>query len=124
MCPDCIRSARAFSSTKPPLAQLIILTPFLVFLKFSRLKIFFVASVKGTWRVMKSDFSNSSLSSTLSIPILSAFSSLRKGSYASTFICRARALSQTIPPILPAPMTPSVFLVSSTPINFDFSHFP
>ena len=41
-----------------------------------------------------------------------------------TFICRPRARSQTMPPILPAPITPRVLPVSSTPMNFDFSHLP
>ena len=41
-----------------------------------------------------------------------------------TFIFRPRARSQTIPPMFPAPITPSVLPVSSTPMNLDFSHFP
>src|SRR5487761_1233636 len=34
------------------------------------------------------------------------------------------ARSATTEPTLPQPMTPSTFPVSSTPMNFDFSHFP
>ena len=74
---------------------------------------------------MKSAFgSKSSSPSIFSTPISSAFSLDKKGSYANTFIFKLRARSQTIPPMLPAPITPKVFPVSSTPINFDFSHLP
>ena len=41
-----------------------------------------------------------------------------------TFILRPRARSQTMPPMLPAPITPRVLPVTSTPMNFDFSHLP
>ena len=41
-----------------------------------------------------------------------------------TFICSPSARSQTMPPILPAPITPRVLLYSSTPMNCDFSHLP
>ncbi len=37
---------------------------------------------------------------------------------------QAMARAQTMEPILPAPMTPSVLPVISTPMNFDFSHLP
>ena len=37
---------------------------------------------------------------------------------------RPSAFLQTMPPMLPAPMTPSVLPVISTPMNFDFSHLP
>ena len=83
-----------------------------------------VPSVSGTCNVIKSERAKRSSSSTFSTPILSAFSSERNGSKAMTFIFSPRARSQTIPPILPAPMTPSVLLVSSTPMNLDFSHLP
>ena len=39
-------------------------------------------------------------------------------------MCSPSARSQTIEPMLPAPITPRVLLVSSTPMNLDFSHFP
>jgi hypothetical protein len=41
-----------------------------------------------------------------------------------TFMWSPSARSQTMPPILPAPITPSVLLKSSTPMKRFFSHFP
>ena len=122
--PDFSASAKASSSTKPPRAQLMMRTPFLVLARFSRLRMLAVCLVNGTCNVIKSARLSSSSSSTFSTPIFSAFSSPRKGSYATTFIFKPRARSQTMPPMLPAPMTPSVLPVSSTPINLDFSHLP
>ncbi len=122
--PDFSSSASASSSTRPPRAQLMIRTPFLVLARFSADRMFLVPSVNGTCRVMKSARVSSSSSSTFSTCIFSAFSSDRKGSNATTFIFRPRARSHTMPPMLPAPITPSVLLVSSTPMNLDFSHLP
>ena len=41
-----------------------------------------------------------------------------------TFIFRPTARSATIEPMLPQPMTPSVLLKISTPMNLFFSHLP
>ncbi len=114
----------ASSSIRPPRAQLMMRTPFLVLARFSADRMLRVWSVSGVCSVMKSARASSSSSVTFSTPISSARSGVRKGSKATTFMRRPSARSATIEPILPAPIRPSVLDVSSTPMKRFFSHLP
>ena len=114
----------AASSIRPPRAQLMIRTPFLVLARFSAERILRVWSVSGVCSVMKSARASSSSSSTFSIPSSTARSGERNGSKATTFILRPSARLATIEPILPAPIRPSVLAVSSTPMKSFLGHLP
>ena len=122
--PFSINLLSAFSSTNPPLAQLTIRTPSLHFSRVSLFIMFAVWSVIGTCKVIISLKDNNSSRSTFFTLRSRAFSSVRKGSKAKTFILRPKALSATIDPIFPHPITPKVLPVISVPIYFDFSHLP
>jgi len=108
----------------PPRAQLMMRTPFFILNSALASMTFFVDSVSGACSEMKSARSNSSSSSTLSMPSAFARSSVRKGSKVITFILRPKARSATIEPILPQPRMPSVLPDSSTPMKRFFSHLP
>ncbi len=73
---------------------------------------------------MTSERLKSSSTLTFSTPISLAFSSLRNGSNAMTFIPSPCARFATSPPMAPIPTTPRTLLKSSTPVNFFFSHRP
>ena len=73
---------------------------------------------------MKSEFLSTVSRSVKSTPICFATSSGKYGSYAIASIPKALHLLTTCEPILPIPITPRVLFLSSTPINFFFSHLP
>jgi hypothetical protein len=124
ICPESSPALSAASSISPPRAQLMIRTPFFVLARFSADRMLRVCSVNGVCSVMKSARASSWSSSTFSTPISTARSGVRNGSNATTFIFSPRARSATIEPILPAPISPSVLAVSSTPMKRFFSHLP
>ena len=124
ICPESKPALIAASSRRPPRAQFIMRTPSFILAIVSALIIFRVASVIGVCRLMKSARANSPSSATFSTPISVACSALRNGSNAMTFIFRPWALSATTDPMLPQPMIPKVFPMSSTPMKRDFSHLP
>ena len=124
ICPESSPSFSAASSISPPRAQLTIRTPFLVLARFSADRMLRVWSVSGVCSVMKSARASSSSSVTLVTPSSTARSSVRNGSNATTFIFSPSARSATIEPMLPAPISPSVLPVTSTPMKRFFSHLP
>ena len=73
---------------------------------------------------MKSARLSSVSRSTFSTPISTARSSVRKGSKPITFILRPCARDATIEPIFPAPISPSVLPVTSTPMKSLLGHSP
>ena len=89
--PDSKFSFKASSSTNPPLAQFTIRTPFFILEKDSLPIIFFVFSVRGVCKVIKSDRLNKSSKDTFSTPNSSAFLSCKKGSNANTLNCKPKA---------------------------------
>ena len=85
---------------------------------------FFVFSVNGVCKVIKSDRLNKSSNETFSTPNSSAFLSCKNGSKANTLNCKPRALCATMVPIFPHPIIPKYFPVTSIPLMEDFSHLP
>ena len=114
----------ADSSIRPPRAQLMTRTPSFIIAKAFFPRIPRVTSIRGVCSEIKSARLRRSLKTTFSTPISSARSSDKNGSKAITFILRPMARLATIAPILPQPIIPRVFEVSSTPIKRDFSHLP
>ena len=102
----------------------MICTPSFIFKNASSLSKWRVSFNNGVWMVMKSAAFNTSSTVPNPIPIFCAFSSVRNGSYAITFIRCPFALAATSAPILPRPMTPSVLFFNSTPMNDLRSHCP
>ena len=78
--PDLSASTSAASSTRPPRAQLMMRTPFFIFLMAAASMMFLVFSVSGVCSVMKSARLNSASSSTFSTPRSRARSSDKNGS--------------------------------------------
>ena len=117
-------SNRAFSSSTPPRAALMMRTDGLTFLSASAPMRFAVSFVLGRWIVMKSErFSNSS-SETRSTPSWAALAGCRYGSKAITFIPKACIRVETSWPIRPKPTMPNVFSNNSAPVYFERAHLP
>ncbi|KAG7014967.1 hypothetical protein SDJN02_22598, partial [Cucurbita argyrosperma subsp. argyrosperma] len=96
---------RASSSITPPRATFTILTPFFIFAKFSSLRIFDVAGVKGICKEMKSAVPMASSKLTSSTPIARARSAGAYGSCAITCMPSPFARRATSVPTLPNPIT-------------------
>ena len=122
--PELSASSSASSSTMPPRAQLMMRTPLRIIAKAAAPTMPRVSSVNGACTVMKSERLKSSSRPTSSIPARAAASAVRIGSKPITFILRPAARSATMRPILPRPITPSVLLHTSTPVNLPRSHLP
>jgi hypothetical protein len=118
------RVGQAASSIRPPRAQLMMRTPFLVFASASRERILRVASVSGVCSVMKSARASNSSSSAFSTPSPARAFPTGTDRRRSPACAGRRARSATMEPILPAPIRPSVLPVSSTPMKRFFSHLP
>ena len=99
-------------------------TPRLVRASAARPRMPRVWSVSGVCSVMKSARASSVSRSAFSTPNSIARSGVRNGSKAMTFILSPSARLATIDPILPAPISPSVLPVTSTPMKRFFSHLP
>jgi hypothetical protein len=117
-------SARAFSSTMPPRAQLIRRAVGFIFAIALASISFAVSFCKGTCRETKSDRTSNTSRSTSSTPSSFARSAVMNGSKAITRIVRPCARAATRRPMLPRPTIPSVLLEISLPRKRDFSHLP
>jgi len=114
----------SFSSTSPPLAQLMIRAVGLTLASCSAPISWVVVVVSGTWSERKSASARSWFSGAKSTLILRAKSVDTKGSWAITCISNAWALLATSEPTLPKPTMPNVLFLSSTPISFSLCHLP
>ena len=117
------RSSAAVSISSPR-AVLMRRAPFLSFASVSRLMMWRVSAVDGAWSEIRSARASRSSRLTSSAPPGTAASGERNGSAVSTVMSNARARWATSRPMRPKPTRPSVRPDSSSPVNFDFSHWP
>ncbi len=113
--PSLTASARAASSTMPPLAALITRRVGFAFTSRSRPISPAVSAVLGRWMVRKSDSETTWSSGSSSTPMWRARSTETYGSKAISRSPKARARSATSLPMRPKPTIPSVLSASSTP---------
>ncbi len=122
--PESSAAIKSASFTSAPRAQLTITTPSLHRDNFSLLIIFSVSGILGAWMVIISERFNKSSKLTSSIPIRSAISCVKIGSYPSNLVPNAESRLATSRPTLPRPTTPMVFSNNSWPIYVFRSHLP